>query len=157
MKKKFDIIIGNILTTDADIIVHQVNCHGVMGGGLARQVRVRYPECYDVYRDLCKKSKQNNISILGTVYYYYAPDFHVIANLFGQDSYGWGKQHTDYNALKQGLQAIHDTAVLNQYTVAIPYNLGCGRGGSDWNTVYRIICDVFEPDMLRIYKLKENN
>ena len=158
MNDKYQIVIGNIFDTDADVIVHQVNCQGVMGGGLARQVKVRYPDCYDIYNALCKKAKQKNIKILGSVYYYTAPDFHIIANVFGQESYGCGKQHTDYNALRDGLHSVHDTAMLDQLTVAIPYGLGCERGGGDWETVYRIICDIFDPDFdpekLRIYKLK---
>lgn len=31
--------IGDILHTEADVICHQVNCKGVMGAGLAKQIR----------------------------------------------------------------------------------------------------------------------
>lgn len=37
----------------ADILVNPVNCVGVMGKGLARDFRVRYPDMYDVYREIC--------------------------------------------------------------------------------------------------------
>ena len=35
---------GDILQSDADIIVQQVNCRGVMGAGLAKQIASQYPE-----------------------------------------------------------------------------------------------------------------
>lgn len=35
---------ADIFTTDCDIIVHQVNCYGVMGAGIAKQVKERYPD-----------------------------------------------------------------------------------------------------------------
>lgn len=34
---------GNILNCNEDIIVHQVNVQGVMGGGVARQLKLQYP------------------------------------------------------------------------------------------------------------------
>ena len=30
---------GNLLQADAPMIAHQVNCQGVMGAGIARQIR----------------------------------------------------------------------------------------------------------------------
>ena len=30
---------GNILDAQTDVIAHQVNCQGVMGAGLAKQIR----------------------------------------------------------------------------------------------------------------------
>ena len=44
---------ADIFTTDCDIIVHQVNCYGVMGSGIAKQVKERYPDVYDIYKSLC--------------------------------------------------------------------------------------------------------
>ncbi|WP_223260709.1 hypothetical protein [Bacillus sp. LNXM65] len=34
---------GNILEASEDIICHQVNCKGVMGAGLAKQIKSKYP------------------------------------------------------------------------------------------------------------------
>ena len=45
---------GNILTfpeRDEDtIICHQVNCKGVMGAGLAKQIRDKWPVVFDEYK-----------------------------------------------------------------------------------------------------------
>ena len=37
---------GNLLDSDCDYICHQVNCQGVMGSGIAKQIRERWPEVY---------------------------------------------------------------------------------------------------------------
>ena len=36
-------IYGDIFLSNADAILHQVNCQGVMGSGVAKQVREKYP------------------------------------------------------------------------------------------------------------------
>lgn len=51
-------VIGDILTPvenpdDLVVVCHQVNCMGVMGAGLAKQVRNRYPGVYRAYKELC--------------------------------------------------------------------------------------------------------
>ena len=51
---------GNLLRSDAAIIAHQVNCQGVMGAGVARQIRHRIltAEQYRAYQQLCRKNKE---------------------------------------------------------------------------------------------------
>ena len=44
---------GNLLDSNCDYICHQVNCQGVMGSGIARQIRERWPEVYKDYYDHC--------------------------------------------------------------------------------------------------------
>lgn len=56
------IVKGDILQASEDIIGHQVNCQGVMGAGLAKQIRNKYPHVYDEYRKLCS-STENKYSL----------------------------------------------------------------------------------------------
>ena len=39
-----------------DVICHQVNCQGVMGSGIAKQIRDTYPIVYDNYKKKCSRS-----------------------------------------------------------------------------------------------------
>ena len=41
---------GDLLTTDADIIVHGCNCQGVMGSGVAKQIKEKFPNAYTIYK-----------------------------------------------------------------------------------------------------------
>lgn len=45
---------GSIFTSDAQVLVNTVNCAGVMGAGLALEMRYRYPEMYRRYVERCE-------------------------------------------------------------------------------------------------------
>lgn len=46
---------GNIWNTKATTIVNTVNCEGIMGAGIALECRLRYPNMYIKYKELCDK------------------------------------------------------------------------------------------------------
>jgi O-acetyl-ADP-ribose deacetylase (regulator of RNase III) len=149
------IVEGNILNATEKLICHQVNCMGVMGSGLAKQLRNKYPKLYTSYKKFCKECKDNNPkTLLGDVQTVPMPDGKVIVNLFGQYGYGRDKQYTDYKALKESLESILCIAKMcDNDSIALPYALGCGLAGGDWNVVYRIIKEVFNDYDVTIYKL----
>lgn len=45
---------GNIFTTQADVLVNTVNCAGVMGAGIALEIRRRYPDLFAKYVKQCE-------------------------------------------------------------------------------------------------------
>ena len=51
------VIKGNIFTTKCNVIVNTVNTVGVMGAGIALECRLRYPEMYNRYVNLCENKK----------------------------------------------------------------------------------------------------
>lgn len=59
----------DIFKSGADIICHQVNCQGVMGSGIAKQVREKYPVVYRDYKRMCDIYAPNALlGILATPY-----------------------------------------------------------------------------------------
>jgi O-acetyl-ADP-ribose deacetylase (regulator of RNase III) len=147
---------GNILEAPEDVICHQVNCMGVMGGGLALQIKNKYPEVYPAYKAYCKGCKDSNPkNLLGEVQTVPVYDGKIIANLFGQFDYGRDKLYTDYEALKESLEGILNIATLySSDSIALPYKLGCGLAGGDWNIVYNIIEEVFDNYDVTIYNFE---
>lgn len=149
------IIDGDIFESCADIIAHQVNCQGVMGSGVAKQVREKYPYVYEYYKEACSNPQVNPLGMC-----LMCPTDPImcdqwIANLFGQDRFGYdGKCYTDYDKLREALRKLNAEAVSyagaanHRPTVAIPYLMGCHRGGGDWEIVSKMIeeeltdCDV---------------
>ena len=153
------IINGNILSeitechTKRIIVCQQVNCRGAMGAGLAKQIRAMFPNIYPTYKTYCNKHGAN---LLGLVYLYNIPKTrNIIANLFGQDGYGRDKCYTNYDALRECFRRLR-RFTASTYTIRIPYGIGCGLAGGDWNIITQIIkeelikynCDV------ELYKLK---
>ena len=55
---------GDILDVTEGFIVQQVNCFGVMGAGLAKQIRDKWPSVYNRYQDRVYYST-NNEDLLG--------------------------------------------------------------------------------------------
>lgn len=135
-------ITGNILTPNTTsqsvLVCHQVNCRGVMGAGLAKQVRQKYPGTYAAYKEKCAEIKQGRGG-LGDVQFcdYLSQSGYILANIFGQDGYGRNKQYTDYAALRKAF--AHIAHAFPNATIRIPYKMGCGLGGGEWSIVEQII------------------
>jgi len=136
----------NIFKSGADIILHQVNCQGVMGSGIAKQVRQQYPHVYAAYKRVCDDFREKKM-LLGLVQMVNIGDGlnrRYIGILYAQEEYGRdGKCYTDYGALKKCLEQVRDYHMCENETIAIPYKMGCCRGGGDWEKVESMIKEVF--------------
>ena len=144
----------DIFESGADVICHQVNCQGVMGSGIAKQVREKYPVVYKEYKRRCDIYSPK--AMLGTAQFIethveYDTPFLGIFNLFGQEKFGYdGKCYTDYTALYKCFEKVKEslygafTENKKSYTIAIPYFMACHRGGGDWNVVYKMIKEIFD-------------
>ena len=148
------IIDGNIFDTTAPYIVHQVNAKGVMGAGLAKDIRADIGgQGFTKYRNYVL---ENGIDSLGKVIPTKSltnPN-RVYFNLVGQNSYGTDKQYTDYEALTRGIQAINNKLAPGT-RIAIPYGMGAGLGGGDWNTIEDIIKKYATNLNVELYKFKK--
>lgn len=127
-------------------IVHQVNCQGVMGSGIALEIKNRYPLAFKSYKDYCSMF-DNTKNMLGKVDLSES-NGKIIANLFAQDHYlPRGICHTDYNALEQGFNFLKD---ITKEDISMP-KIGCGLGGGDWNKVEELIKKVFDDRTVFVY------
>lgn len=150
--KLIKIVEGDILNAKEDIIGHQVNCVGVMGAGLAKQIRNKYPKAYDEYLRLVKRHDDKN-ELLGIVQEVEAQGRRIV-NLFCQLNVGTHKQQTSYIAIDKALRRVAKRTKELSLSVALPYGIGCGLAGGDWNTVYEIIEDAFSDYEVTLYRLK---
>ena len=135
----------DIFESGADIICHQVNCQGVMGSGIAKQVREKFPWVYKEYKEFCDDERAHGRTPLGRWQSVRIDPFSMkeIINIFAQENYGYdGQCYTDYEALRGCFNEINRTTP--NATIAIPYLMGCHRGGGDWNIVYKMIEEIFE-------------
>lgn len=146
---KGDILTPN--TSDRGVIVcHQVNCKGVMGAGLAKQVKDKHPRVYEYYREACKSGQ----AYLGKVQAIPCGEYrYSVANIFGQMTYGRHGQFTDYGALIDAFKYIRDT-ILKSTIIRIPFKMGCGLGGGNWDVVLGLIEDYLGHDFdVEIWRL----
>lgn len=140
------IIKGNLFENiqPHSVILHQANCLGVAGAGVAAEIKDRYPDWFESYAEYCRQNRP--ASLLGTFHTYDVPDADLkICSVFGQNGIGKEKQQTDYGAWKNVLpilvmQLETRYAAGDIWTVRAPCGIGCGLGGGDWN----VMKDLFE-------------
>lgn len=57
-------ITGNIFNSNAEALVNTVNCVGPMGKGIALEFRRRFPDMFEVYKQVCERGELRPGSIL---------------------------------------------------------------------------------------------
>lgn len=151
------VINGDIFKCNDDVILHQVNCQGVMDSKIAKEIKQRYPNVFDEYKKVCEENKLSNYSLLKSkllgeilVCNQGENQGKYIANLFSQDRYANPGCYTDYEALRKCLRKVRDN-FLGKH-IAIPYKMACDRDGGDWNIVVKIIREELKNCFVKIYK-----
>ena len=141
---------GNLLEATENIIGHQCNCF-TMGSGIAKQIATKYPIVLLEHKRFVKNN--DNVGALGRCQLVKIGTDKYIANLFGQYKYGFDKQYTRYDCLAESLIELKAIAQFLNYSIALPYYIGAGRGGGDVNEINKIIKDIFSDYSVTLYKL----
>lgn len=148
------IVNGDLLNATAEYICHQVNCMGVMGSGVAKQIREKWPRAYTQYHDACEQYTQEHGKdwLLGKIQVVKVCDNTRVVNMFGQLNYGrGGSQYTDMNALRRCFKTLAKEVKPGE-TIAMPYRIGCGLAGGDWGSVIDMISEIFSEHHLTLYR-----
>ncbi len=140
------IITGNIFTSECQTLVNTVNCVGVMGAGIALECRLRYPDMYAKYIQLCTLKKIN----IGTLWIHKTPARWILN--FPT------KRHWKYPSKVEFLHAGLEK-FLNTYeekgieSIAFPL-LGTDRGGIPQQLSLSIMMEYLKRAdlMVEIYK-----
>jgi O-acetyl-ADP-ribose deacetylase (regulator of RNase III) len=153
---QFSVKFGDILSIDHGIIVHGCNSHGVMGSGLAAQIKAKYPRCFSQYKDYCERwrtEKNPAKSILGNVVVYQHSADIIIMNAITQEDFGRsGKRYVDYQAISNSFANILRIAseIYKYHIVNYPL-IGAGLGGGEWSIISEILNSEFSkyPEISR--------
>jgi O-acetyl-ADP-ribose deacetylase (regulator of RNase III) len=163
MTKELRLLNGDLLDQKTDVIAHQVNCLGVMGAGVAAQIKDKYPEVYEGYKSFCQDElKRLGTSgsefLLGKCMVCVSDDGSpAIANLFGQNRLGDEGRPTNYNAIYDALVGLRGIMENHGWkSVSFPYGMSCGLGGGSWNIISAMICDVFDNSAIEVLIVKRN-
>lgn len=136
---------GDLFSTPHGILVHGCNTHGIMGSGVAKIVKDKYPEAFEEYAKMCKHWKNNRLIILGTNVYARTKDgSRIIVNAITQLDMGppptrW----VSYDAVDTCLDTLaHDLKASPTYSAGTPIAMpmiGAGLGGGNWKVIEAII------------------
>lgn len=140
---------GNLLEADELVIVHGCNAKGIMGSGVAKAIKEKYPKAFEEYRLFYE---QNGLKLGQTIWV--DCEKHIIVNAITQESFGKdGKRYVSYDAITSCFHDINAIGRMSQLdesnahkpfkSIALPL-IGAGLGGGDWNVISGIISEQCE-------------
>lgn len=151
--------VGNVLDVPHGVIVQGCNSHGVMGSGLAKEVKARHPGAFKVYSDeYIKRTNEGLPGLpLGSFTAFWITPTKVIVNAVTQRDYGRepGRLYVDYEALGAAFikMTVLDKNIRNvglQYGIHFP-KIGCGLANGDWDIVSELIDQCVADDFEKVY------
>lgn len=136
--KKAEFIDGDLVKDKKiNIFVHQTNCFGVMGAGIAAQIAKTYPNVAETDRKYCRKKKA-----YGTILCIPTEDGRICVNMYSQYAYGRGKQTNNDKFQLCLYQLMGYLKTQNSdVIVGFPDHIGCGLAGGDWNEILPMLED----------------
>jgi len=125
-----------------DIFVHGCNSKGVMGSGIAKNVKDKWPKAYRIYKQAV---------LLGTLKvgewnaYFDSHKNICVVNLVTQENFGRNPHevYVDYVSLHKGLSSILDECTGDCKRVVFPY-IGGGLANGDRKILLDIYHEVFD-------------
>lgn len=120
--------VGDLLEAEEIAIAHGANCQGVMGAGVARLVRRKYPSVFYTYAEACLAGSFR----VGSAQPVWVNDQdRLVYNLGTQRAPG--PDATSWGIFLSFANMGEDLIKQNLYTVAI-CRIGAGIGGLHWET-----------------------
>jgi O-acetyl-ADP-ribose deacetylase (regulator of RNase III) len=152
--KNIVILEGNIFESKCEVIVNPTNSIGIMGAGLAKAFRTRYPdvcEHYNCYSNSFQMNYRSN-KIMPPIYYESGFNKNDKAVLMFATKIHW-KNPSEYKFISNGLDETK--SILIKYgspSIAFPA-LGCGLGGLKFQHVLSLIERTFRDynNMVEVY------
>ena len=150
---------GNIFEQGAFMLVNPVNCVGVMGAGLAKQFKERFPHMFEDYERGCYYGLYG----AGELGFFYEKD-NGICNF---PTKGHWRENSTLEYIEKGLQAmIHYFEYANNdgfkywqklsrgkcTSIAFP-KLGCGYGNLDWEKDVKPLFEKYLPRLKQFEKI----
>lgn len=148
----------DISTVKRGVVAQGTNCCGVMGSGVAKVLRDKYPTIFNPYALMCSEYATDPCKLLGQVCFVdvgleVTPNTElIIANCFTQERYGRdGKRYADPKAVRDAVGLAVGLAV----ELGIPFHMpkiGCGLGGLSWeDEIEPIVAEIADKYNTTIY------
>ena len=122
------VLLGDLFESQALTLVNTVNCVGVMGKGIAKTFKEKYPNMFKEYVSLCNEGKVKP----GRPYLYKDLCGRSVLNFPTKDHW---RSPSKLSYIVSGLEWFRENYEnLGILSIAFP-PLGCGNGGLEWSTV----------------------
>lgn len=132
-----------------DVIGHGCNCFCTMGSGIAKSIREKFPEAYEVD---CR-TKSGDINKLGTISFTENTK-PIIVNCYSQFDFKGryrGVMDCDYNAIQSAMALIKQH--FSGKKIGLP-KIGSQLAGGDWTIINMIIQEELADEDVTIVTFK---
>jgi O-acetyl-ADP-ribose deacetylase (regulator of RNase III) len=159
--------------TGINVIAHSCNCQNVMGGGIAKQIKDRYPQAFEAdterwsneYNDggnwRCQigdysKAEIKSNSVSGGLIFL-PNNKGTIYNLYTQSGYSTKSRQVNYEYFWQALKNMQEDLLFIQHetgepqVLGLPYAISCGLAGGNWGIIKAMIEDIFLDSLIKTY------
>ena len=139
---------------EVNVIGHGVNCKGVMGSGIAKQIKDKYPLVLRLYEAKFFMIDSDWDELLGNTQYIPVSTEKGIYNLFIQLNYGRDKntRYCSYDAIDSCFYML-EASLKEHHIIGIP-KIGAGLANGDWNVIEAIINSHFKDRDIYVYTLE---
>lgn len=136
-------VTGNLLESDAEVLVNTVNTVGVMGAGIAKQFKQKFPDMFNEYKLACRRDK---LKCGGDIWPYTYIDMFKIKSILciaTKESWMFPSKIEWIERVLQNFVAWADRCCIK--TVAFP-KLGCNNGKLNWEKDVKSLMEKYlEP------------
>lgn len=135
---------SSVFSSPARVLVNTVNTVGVMGKGIAREFKVRYPDMYERYRDLCLAGRFE----IGQLWLWRTSGRWILNFPTKVDWRNPSRPEYIKAGLAKFARSYRDHGIDS---VSFPL-LGCGNGGLDFDTQVRPLMEAYlRPLTIPVY------
>jgi hypothetical protein len=155
-------------------IAHSCNTRMIMGGGIARQIKSRYPQAYQADVNYISNEYDDNGQFIHPLGNFSKAEVSskslpnnkgYIYNMYTQASIGNDSRQVDYEKFWQALNNVEkDLYKMNmdkdQYdgsappVFGLPHGISCGLAGGNWDIIKAMIEDIFLDSPIKCYIVK---
>ncbi len=139
MKKVKGDLIRLAIQGDFDLIVHGCNCFCTMGAGIAKTIKLEFPEAYKADLETTKGDK----SKLGKISWAKSKTRNgelIVVNGYTQFNWRGSGRKADYNAIREVFRKVKKEFI--GLRIGYPA-IGAGLAGGDW----QIISDIIKEEL----------
>lgn len=135
-----------------DGLMHCCNAQGVMGAGIAAQIKNTFPRAFEIYRDQYFTFKHDTTQLMGKISY-----ADGVYNIIGQMNTGTHQRQVHYGHLAKGIASCIERTHRDmntgerRYKMGMPKFMGCALAGGDWEVVYELVTGLFANSSCDLY------
>ena len=146
---------GNLFDSECQTLVNTVNCDGIMGAGIAKQFKQKYPKMFEDYKLACKPGIYRCLEHGGDLWLYTYIDLFKEKKILCFAT----KEHWQYPSklewIEHGLKEfVADYKYWKITSVAWP-KLGCNNGGLNWENEVKPLMIKYLDDIDIINEIYE--